>query len=130
MLFIAMRRIATASIVSALALSAASTQSQPASAVSPTSIEFLLQACKSPDLGSHAYCLGQINGAAAVMELVGLRATGTVRQQLGMCVATPFPSGDAEVQAFVNWANANPPLWGQNAAAGIMMALTTSWPCS
>lgn len=125
-----MRRIATLCITSILITSSPAPAQSQSDAISPTSVEFLLRACKSSDFGNHAYCLGEITGEAAVMEQVGLSATGALRQRLGMCVAAPFPSGDAEVQAFVNWANANPPLWGQNAAAGVVVALSMGWPCS
>jgi hypothetical protein len=55
----------------------------------------------------YAYCLGFVSGHAAVMEQVGVGAQGDFRGAMGMCVSMPYPTANAEVAAFVNWAQRN-----------------------
>ncbi len=97
-----------------------------------TSTESLLQMCRvtnnnSPDRG---YCMGFVTGMANMMEAIGLQGTGDFKKMYGMCVSAPFPSGNAEIQAFINWAEKNPKQWGQSNVVGVILALASTWPCT
>lgn len=76
------------------------------------------------------YCLGFVSGMAAVMEQVGIGTTGDFRGAMGMCASMPYPTANAEVQAFVAWAQQNPQLLGKPGAVGVTMALANTWPCA
>lgn len=88
----------------------------------------LLSMCKSNGDG-RAYCLGYISGTAAVMEQVALSTSGQFHAMMGMCVSAPYPSGNAEVAAFISWAEQNQQLWNQPSAVGVMLALDSTWHC-
>lgn len=45
-------------------------------------------------------------------------------------VADAPPSTGAAVQAYINWARANPALWGESAVDGIILALMEAFPCT
>jgi hypothetical protein len=89
----------------------------------------LLGMCQSSGT-DYAYCLGFVSGHAAVMEQVGVGASGDFRGAMGMCVSMPYPTANAEVAAFVNWAQRNQQLWGKPSAVGVMLALAGAWPCA
>jgi hypothetical protein len=100
-----------------------------ASAADLNSTGGMLAMCKSGGDG-YSYCLGFISGTAAVMEQVGLGTTGNFRGAMGMCVSLPYPTGNAEVAAFIRWAEANSQLWGKPSAVGVLVALSATWPCA
>jgi hypothetical protein len=100
-----------------------------ASAADLTSTGGLLAMCKSSG-DAYSYCVGFISGTAAVMEQVGLGTTGNFRGAMGMCVSVPFPTGNAEVAAFIRWAEANSQLWDKPSAVGVLVALSATWPCA
>lgn len=86
--------------------------------------------CKSDNTpGAYGYCLGFVSGMAAVMEQVGLGTSGTFRGAMGLCARAPYPTGNAEVLAFVRWAQQNPQQWSQPSAVGVMTALAATWRC-
>ncbi len=93
------------------------------------STEAMLTMCKSTGDG-YSYCLGFISGTAAVMEQVGLGTSGDFRGAMGMCVSMPYPTGNAEVAAFINWAEKNPQFREKPSAVGAMLALAAAWPCT
>ena len=93
------------------------------------STEGLLAMCKSNGAG-YSYCLGFISGTAAVMEQVGLGTSGAFRGAFGMCVSMPYPTGNAEVAAFIIWAEKNPQQWATPSAVGVMTALAGAWRCA
>jgi hypothetical protein len=48
----------------------------------------------------------------------------------GLCTSDGgFPSGDAMIQAFVNWAQQHPERWSAPAYSGITMAYQGTWFC-
>jgi hypothetical protein len=107
--------------------------SMPSQAQTPdvSNIEFLLRACKSSEgSAEHTFCLGFVSGIADMMEQVGLQGAGRFKPTWGMCVSKPFPTGNAEVQAFVNWAERNPKEWGRDYMIGVVVALRETWPCN
>jgi hypothetical protein len=100
-----------------------------AQASDPNSTERMLEMCRSPGEG-YGYCAGFISGTAMVMEAVGVSTSGEFRGAFGMCVSTPYPSGNAEVAAFISWAQRNPQFGGMPSANGVMTALAITWPCA
>jgi hypothetical protein len=100
-----------------------------ANAADLNSTEGMLAMCKSNGEGSN-YCLGFISGTAAVMEQVGLGTSGNFRGSMGMCVAMPYPTGNAEVAAFIRWAEKNTQFWDKPSAIGVILALSAAWPCA
>jgi hypothetical protein len=129
MSFHSVRRVALLLIAGLVSSSAVLSQPQQ-DTVSSANIELLLKSCKSTYVEPRSLCFGIVIGSALVMKLVGLTASGAERQRFGMCWKGPEPSNDAEIQAFINWANANPQMWGQDGSAGVVITLTTTWPCS
>lgn len=93
------------------------------------STEGMLAMCKSNGDG-YSYCLGYISGTAAVMEQIGIGASGDFRGAMGMCVSMPYPTGNAEVAAFISWAEKNPQFRDKPSAVGTMLALASAWPCT
>jgi hypothetical protein len=116
-----MRRLVALSILSMAS-------AVPARAADIGSTDGLLGMCKSTG-AAYGYCLGLISGMAAVMEQVGLNTSGQFRSRMGMCVSAPYPSANAEVQVFINWAQQNPKFLGTPGAVGVTIALANAWPC-
>lgn len=111
-----------------LLLSMASIGSR-AQASDMSSTDGLLEMCRSNG-ADYGYCLGFISGTAAVMEQVGLGTNGDFRSAMGMCVSMPYPTANAEVQAFINYVLKNSQFGGKPSAVGVMLALANNWPCT
>ncbi len=129
MRYAVMRSSAICKGLAVLALMATSLVGLRANAADLNSTGGMLAMCKSTG-DAYSYCLGYVSGTAAVMEQVGLGATGNFRGAMGMCVSMPYPTGNAEVAAFIRWAEANTQLWDKPSAVGIMVALSATWPCA
>ena len=96
-----------------------------------TTTEAMLAMCKSNQADNYfGLCLGFVSGVAGVMEQVGLNANGVFRGAMGMCVSAPYPSANAEVEAFAKWGQKNRQMWGQPSIVGVMTALASTWRCS
>lgn len=96
----------------------------------PRNTEHLLRWCKEPETSfDHAYCAGYVSGMADVMGLIGVGATKDFKLHFGMCTSEPYPSANAEVQAFINWAEKHPTEWGTSAQVSVLLALQETWPC-
>lgn len=89
-----------------------------------------LVAMCSSDGADYGYCLGFVSGSAAVMEQIGRGGSGDFRVSMGMCVSAPYPSAQAEVQAFVTWAKKHPEAADYPNAVGVILALADRWPCA
>ena len=101
-----------------------------AQATEAPNVEILLGMCKSSEASTdHWYCVGFIMGIADMMEQVGIQQKGQFQLLFGMCVSKPFPDGNAEVQAFINWAEKSPKEWGKNYMFGVVAAMSQTWPC-
>ena len=100
----------------------------PANAYTQT-VKELYDDCTATETYRSTYCLGVVHGVGAVMQLIG--EDPTARQSLPrqvMCSDQPVPT-EAEVQAFKNWAIRNPALWSKPGAYGVILALSSTWPC-
>ena len=95
----------------------------------PRNTAHLLRWCKEPETSSdYAYCVGYVSGMADVMGLIGVGASKDFKRY-GMCASEPYPSANAEVQAFINWAEKKPTEWATSAQVGVLLALQETWPC-
>jgi hypothetical protein len=97
-----------------------------------STVQALLEACKSTSGPNMPYCLGFIVGVSEMMQQVsaGLEGGGDFRAIYGMCPkGHDGPSGGAKVQVFINWAEKNPKMWGKDNLIGVITALREAWPC-
>ena len=78
----------------------------------------LYRQCKSPD--DVLLCEAYVAGVGDILKAYG--AAGA--KALSICGE---PSYGAMVQAFVNWADANPNEWGKDCLFGVVGALTNNW---
>ena len=69
-------------------------------------------------------CAGYVTGAA---HLLGVLGTIDEYRAFGICPGTAAPA--AFVQAFMNWSDAHPERWGDDALVGVVIALRDVWPC-
>lgn len=94
-------------------------------------VEHLLAWCKQPEASAeHAFCVGFVDGTADMMGMVAVNTHGDFRMHYGMCSSNPYPSVNAEVQAFILWAEKNPKVWGMPNEVGVILALADTWPCT
>lgn len=104
--------------------------------VSAQTVQELLPMCEKwlkEDYDYEAYfCMGQAIGAGGITYL------NCQSSRSETAPALPHPrlssnlvnvSNAAKVQAFVNWARANPQHWGLSAEFGISFALSDTFPC-
>lgn len=95
------------------------------------SVQDLLHDCEATpeqDAFGSGVCVGLIMGLEAVMETnCALIADGVaVPEHLA---ASDVPSVGAGMQAFENWAKANPRAWGVYAPLGAARSLAETFPC-
>jgi hypothetical protein len=86
----------------------------------------LLERCKNrsgdiSQVADQSFCQGVITGVSRVMMLIG---TG----KYAMCIRS-FTSYNQMIQAFINWAEANPTRWQDRGTYGVIHALRETWPC-
>lgn len=74
-------------------------------------------------------CRGYINGVADMMVLVGTEGDATMRKYFGICPRDTITRGSL-IQAFKNWAEKHPEMWGKPNLLGVMMALHETWECN
>jgi hypothetical protein len=93
-----------------------------------TTVQGLYQQCKSEDANplvskfQEALCLTYISAVGDTLQAQG--AGGA--KIFSICGK---PSYGAMVQAFVNWAEANPRECSKNRLVGVITALSRNWPC-
>src|SRR5262245_46587890 len=94
-----------------------------------TTVQGLYRQCKSAD--ADASPNGQLGRLACVAYIAGVGDTLQVQGDGGAKIMSicAKPSYGAMVQAFVNWAEANPREWGKNRLVGVVVALSKNWPC-
>jgi hypothetical protein len=94
-------------------------------------IQALYEACKSQDLNSSRYglCLGYVAGIGDLMHAFGAYSQKSQDENFIAFSICGKPSYGAIVQAFVNWAEANPQRWSDDRLFGVAEALRATWPC-
>lgn len=120
-----------ASLIVVIALTATLPPTGVAGQEDLTNTEHLLKWCKQPEASAnHAYCVGFIQGVGNMMTMVGASAQGDLRVRWGMCYPDPAPTTNAEIQAFINWAEKWPKYWGELNLTTVVVALSQTWPCT
>jgi hypothetical protein len=80
-------------------------------------VQELYRWCKEPRSSpNHLYCLGYLGGVGDTLWMTGV-------------CGGDFPSRDAMVQAFVNWAEKHPEKWGIHAGEGAILTFGEAWAC-
>lgn len=74
------------------------------------------------------YCVGVVAGASVALTANCKYSKAEWRHKIPTSVGPP--TWGAGVQAFVNWARANPQKWGIPGELGVMYALAGAFPCS
>lgn len=74
-------------------------------------------------------CLAFISGVGSAMNVTGQFASEGAMYATSICSKEGITNG-ALVQAFKNWAAANPSKWTMDGGQGVMIALVETWPCS
>lgn len=102
----------------------------------PQNVQQLLTWCEAPIEGDalssteSLWCTAYVSGISEYMTGLGLvTALGSVRNSIATCpeVGTTLGAG---IQAFINWAKANPKDWTYDPALGVSVALRQTWPCT
>lgn len=91
------------------------------------SVQGLYQQCTG-GTPEQVYCLGYITGVAESMIVLG-GGRDSSAHSFGVCSKVTI-SPAAEVQAFKNWAERHPEMWGQIRYIGVLFALREHWPCA
>mgnify|MGYP003639931047 CR=1 len=99
-----------------------------AKAEAPKSVQDFVEACKNGH-PSFLYCIGVANGVLATMGLVGTLQGKNADSRLPAHCAPNFVSNGQAIQAFQNWAQANPKAWQLDGQYGLMIAIEQTWPC-
>lgn len=108
----------------------------PAGAADVPTVQAMLDACHDPEASpGWMYCAGVLEGAMDPMEIAGellLRGIDTNKnlRMIAMCPGPKGVTGAAMIQAFENWAAANPQDWNWAAPSGALAALGSTWPCN
>lgn len=82
-----------------------------------TDVQELLLECQAQGHPDELICNGYVVGAAEQMRIDGR-----------LCPPKDVRIG-AVIQVFMNWAVANPKLWGEGRSEGVAAALSAAWPC-
>lgn len=114
---------------STLALAIAFGTGGPAVAEGPT-VRDMLPYCEGGLSGQQSwmvgFCVGTVSGVSAILTVNCVTDAPSMPPHLKM---EPGPTNEAKLQAFVNWARANPDNWDYDFATGVVAALSGVWPC-
>jgi Rap1a immunity proteins len=92
-------------------------------------IQYLYEKCTSNLTADLGYCAGYISGVAGSMQMAASALKlQEVHLNLGWCSATTVSAGQM-IQAFKNWHDKNPKLWGENQTLGVIGTIQENWPC-
>ncbi|MES2550064.1 MAG: Rap1a/Tai family immunity protein [Pseudomonadota bacterium] len=92
-------------------------------------VQKLLNDCESDEAFAYGACLGMARGTAAVMQFnCSLYQDGTSTITFFAADSSNATYG-AMIQAFINWARANPSEWGTRGELGMITALRETFPC-
>jgi hypothetical protein len=95
-----------------------------------TDVQSLYDLCKSEDdTAKYPFCVAYIAGVGDMMQALGVHPALDRNSEFAPFAICAKPSYAAMVEAFLNWAKANPQEWGTNRIFGVMLALDQNWPC-
>ncbi len=98
-------------------------------------VQALLQRCEVVNAGdavglvSEAYCVGIVEGVKAVMSAHCDLLRSGLAGNAEFAADTGNVSTGAAIQAFENWATANPQNWSLPQSEGVMLAMNEIFPC-
>jgi len=96
----------------------------------PNTIQYLYEQCTSPAAVANAYCAGYISGVAGSMLMASNASKlSATHLNLGWCSDSTVTVGQM-MQAFKNWHDKHPTIWGKDQALGVIGAMQETWPCS
>jgi hypothetical protein len=126
-----MNFLKTAFIVALLCLTSTSfaEQAMPPVERDPAfQFQFLFEQCgASADL-----CVGYVSGVGQMMALIGFveKSNPSVSELYGICPSGGVsPSGNAMIQAVINFGRNHPEKWSYTTIFPTAMALSQTWPC-
>ena len=97
-------------------------------------VQQVLYSCESAgtatsyeDVFETGSCLGLVRG---VGQMLAYNCSSLENGYHPLFIAEAPHSLGAAVQAFTNWARANPDAWGEDATDGIILALMQAFPCT
>lgn len=91
-------------------------------------VQALYEMCKKPAGPDAMFCLGYVGGIHDMMVMANQSADEKLKNFRLCDNGTPITYG-ASVQAFKNWAEKYPQYWSQIMFTGVVVALSTTWPC-
>jgi hypothetical protein len=97
------------------------------------SVQDLYDLCRSQDeVTKFPFCVAYIAGVGETMQLLGrlVAKNPELAPKLAPFAICKYPSNGAMIQAFKNWAEANPQKWATAKISGVMIALDNTWPCT
>jgi hypothetical protein len=89
-------------------------------------VQNLYEMCKSHNAADTMFCLGYVGGIHDMMVINNQSADEKLK---GFRMCDDGSTRGASVQAFKNWAEKYPQYWSQHMFTGVVVALSTTWPC-
>ena len=112
-------------ILAALAVVVLGAQKAEAEPKVPVTVQEYLDVCSTQSNPFSFYCHGVIQGIAFTAQLNGIKLEDITDRA---CIPKETTQGQL-LQAFINWAKANPQLWQRPAKHLILTSLVRTWPC-
>jgi hypothetical protein len=92
-------------------------------------IQYLYEKCASTEPIDNAYCAGYISGVAGSMLMASnVMKLHDAHFNLGWCSESTVTVAQM-MQAFKNWHDKHPTIWGKDQALGVIGAMQETWPC-
>jgi hypothetical protein len=101
----------------------------PSANADDRTVQWLYESCQMKDSDRYGICVGYIAGIGDLMFAFGANARQSQDINVSAFSICGNASYAARVQAFVNWAKANPQKWSDPYLFGVAEALRLNWPC-
>jgi len=106
-----------------LGLGLTTASAEPLDPDQTATVEGLYRLCKRHDESkAFTFCVAYLAGVAETLRMQGIGGA----KIFSICGTPTY--GDT-VQAFVDWAEANPSEWQDGRSVGVITALSKKWPC-
>lgn len=101
----------------------------PSHADEDRTVQTLLGNCESDEVIENAWCAAFINGVATLLSVnCGVSKEGYSSPESLKADVHEVTNG-ALLQAFKNWAKNHPEYWSTGEAAGVVFAMSSTFPC-
>ena len=90
-------------------------------------VQEMLRFCEAVDGYEAFVCLGRVQGVRRVLS-VNCHSPGHL--DMRTTTADGGRSVEADIQAFTNWARANPEHWSEPWSTGVIFSMNSSFPCT